>query len=468
MRRAALPFALLLVACVLLGAVPSTIASPQPDPVCGACGSSFEHAAEERGLAANVTHSTATVRVHENGSATWIVTDRVNRSAADRLAEDTDLLEGIARRAATEGWGLPHVYEEGEVWFRSVSIDDRTIEIRFRDPDAGERRLGLLVVDYLHSEGIRGGWILNADRFTIAGPDGTAVVNDPRATIGDEYASPGEVPEIDGGNATWRGSTAERGSALYDDVYVVYGGPGTGRTHADAVVALSTAPIWLDNLAAFVLPALVLYGLLLVGVAGVSMRAAEASLDPDRIAGFVAGLGLVGFLAAGLAGATNEPSWFAGLAAIYLVTGSIALARPATLRTTRGALALAAASTLGVGVVLSGLAVVDPVTDGALTVLRGMAFHLPLAVVPAFGLAVARDAAVEDLRSLTLAFAGALVSFALAGAVFVPYGSRPWGLVLILTLGGAVLAALLGLPLAVLAARRQAEAGRRGRAPRRP
>jgi hypothetical protein len=458
-RRTALPLALLLAACVLLGAVPPTVASPQPDPVCGACGSSFEHAAAERGLAANVTHSTATVRVHGNGSATWIVTDRVNRSAADRLTEDTDLLEGIARDAATDGWGLPHVYEEGEIRFRSASIDGRTVEIRFRDPDAGERRLGLLVVDYFHSEGIRGGWIRNADRFTVAGPDGTVVVNDPRATIDDEYASPGEVPEIDGGNATWHGSTVERGPALYEDVYVVYDSPGTSRLHADAVVALSTAPIWLDNLAAFVLPALVLYGVLLVGVAGVSMRVAEASFDPDRLAGAVVVVGLVGVLAAVLAGATNEPSWFAGLAAIYLVTGGIALTRPATLRTTRGGLALAAASTLGVGVVLSGLSLVDPATDGAVTVLRGMVFHLPLAVLPAFGIAVARDAAVEGLRSLTLAFAGALVSFAAAGAVFVPYDSRPWGLVLILTVGGAVLAALLGLPLAVLAARRQAEVG---------
>lgn len=462
MRRTALAFALL-TACGLLVAVPSTIASPQPDPVCGACGSSFEHAAEERGLAVNVPHSTATVRVHENGSATWIVTNRVNQSAADRFAEDAGLLDAVARGAATEGWGLPHVYDGGEVRFQSVAIDDRTIRIRFRDPDAGERRLGVLVVDYLHSEGIRGGWILNADRFTIVGPDGTVVVNDPRATIDDEYASPGEVPEIDGRNATWRGSTAERGSALHEDVYVVYGGPGTSQPHADAVVALSTAPIWIDNLAAFVLPALVVYGILLVGVAGASIWAVGTSFDPDRLAGLVAGLGLVGIVAAGLAEMMSEPSWFAGLAAIYLVTGGIALTRPATLHTTRGALAVAAASTLGVGIVLSSLALVDPSSGGSATVLRGMVFHLPLAIVPVLGLAAARDAAVDDLRSLALAFVGALVSFALAGAMFVPYDSRPWGLVLIFTVGGAVLAALLGLPLAILTVRRQTSTRQRGR-----
>jgi F0F1-type ATP synthase assembly protein I len=38
--------------------------------------------------------------------------------------------------------------------------------------------------------------------------------------------------------------------------------------------------------------------------------------------------------------------------------------------------------------------------------------------------------------------------------VFVPFDSRPWGLILIFTVGGAILAALLGLPLAVLAVRR--------------
>lgn len=100
-RRVALPA--LLATAVLLAAVSPVLASPQPDPVCGACGSAFEDAAEEDGLAVNVTNSTATVRVHANGSATWIVTNRLNDSAADRLGEHPALLDRIANRAVTTG-----------------------------------------------------------------------------------------------------------------------------------------------------------------------------------------------------------------------------------------------------------------------------------------------------------------------------------------------------------------------------
>jgi len=455
MRRAALLIALLLTAGLLTAVTPAG-ASPQPDPVCGACGSSFEDVAEEQGAAINVTHSTAAVQIHANGSATWVVTNRVNESAASRLSENSALLDRIARGAAAEGWGLPHVYDEGEVTLQSVSVDGRTVRIQFRDPDAGKRHVGVLVVDYLHSEGVRGGWILNADRFTLHGPSGTVVVNDPGAGIDREYTPANAVPEVTDRTVTWRGSaTTAYESAFYDDVYVAYGDPGTSSLRVDAAVASATAPIWLDNVQAFVLPALVLYGLLLAGLTAGARWATDSSIDVDRAATLVAGLGFAGIVAAILAEVMHEPSWFAGLGAIYLVTGAVALVRPDALRSVRGALAVAVASVLGVGIVLLGVGLVDrPFDNVAGTVLRGMVFHFPLAVIPAFGLAVARADERDDLRSTALAFGGALASFALAGMVFVPFDSRPWGLILIFTVGGAILAALLGLPLAVLAVRR--------------
>jgi hypothetical protein len=458
MRRAALLIALLITTSLLLTAVAPAVASPQPDPVCGACGSSFEDIAEKQGVAVNVTHSSATVQIHANGSATWLVTNRLNESAATRLSENSALLDRVARGAATEGWGLPHVYNDGEVTFQSASIDGRTVRIRFRDPDAGKRHLGVLVVDYLHSEGVRGGWILNADRFTLVGPSEAVVVNDPEVTIDREYTPANAVPEVMDGNVTWSGSaTTEYESAFYDDVYVVYGATDTSSLRVDAAVASATAPIWLDNVQAFVLPALVLYGLLLAGVTASARWATDSSIDADRAAKLVAGVGFVGIVAAIFVEVMNEPSWFAGLGAIYLVTGAVALARPDALRSVRGALAVAVASVLGVGIVLLGVGLVDRSFDHvAGTVLRGMVFHFPLAVIPAFGLAVARADERDDLRSTALAFVGALASLALAGMVFVPFDSRPWGLILIFTVGGAILAALLGLPLAVLAARRWA------------
>ncbi|QLG27428.1 hypothetical protein HUG10_07640 [Halorarum halophilum] len=458
MKRIALLTALLIALSALLPTVTPAVASPQPDPVCGACGSSFEEIAENHGVAVNVTHSTATVQIHENGSATWIVTNRVNESAASRLSQNSDLLNRIAREAAAEGWGLPHVYEEGGVTFQTASIDDRTIRIQFQDSDAGTRHAGVLVVDYLHSEGVRGGWILNADRFTLHGPPGTDVVNNPRSAIIDEYTSADVAPEVTAGNATWRGAaTHEYGAAFYDDVYIAYGGPETSSLRVDAALTIATGPIWLDNVQAFVLPAVVIYGLLLAGVTVGARWAADVSLDANRVAAVIAGIGLVTVLAAVLTTLQTGPSSFAGLGAIYLVTGGIALLRPRSLRSVRGALTVAVSSVLAVGVILLGLGLgTRPFEYVAPSVLRGMVFHLPLAVAPAFGLAVVRATEHGNRRSTVRAFVGALASLALAGMVFVPFDSRPWGLILFLTVGGAILAALLGLPLAVLAARRWA------------
>jgi hypothetical protein len=45
-------------------------ASPQPTPLCPACGGQFERAAEERGIPVDVNASRTLVQVHENGSAT--------------------------------------------------------------------------------------------------------------------------------------------------------------------------------------------------------------------------------------------------------------------------------------------------------------------------------------------------------------------------------------------------------------
>ncbi|WP_147299512.1 hypothetical protein [Haloferax sp. Atlit-6N] len=458
MRRGALLIALLFIGSALLAGVGPTVASPQPDPVCGACGSSFEDVAEEYGLEANVTHSTAAIQVHPNGSATWVVTNRVNESAATQLTQDPALLNRVARSAATDGWGVPHVYEEGDVTFQSASIDNQTVRIQFQDPDAGTRHAGILVVDYLHSEGVRGGWIFNVDRFSIAGPPGSVVVNDPSATIEDEYTSSDVLPEVSNREVTWEGvSTNEYGSAFYDDVYLAFGEPGTDSVRVDAALSIATAPIWLDNVKTFVLPALVVYGLMLGGVTAGARWGAYSSSSARRIAKTIAGVGLVGVLAATASAIANEPSSFAGLAVIFLVIGGTAVVSPRSFRSLRGALAVAVVSVLAVGVTLLGLGLISrPLGDVAPAVFRGMVFHLPLSVAPVFGLAVARAETNDNPRLTVLAFVGALVSLALAGMVFVPFDSRPWGLALIFTVGGAILAGLLGLPLAILGARQWA------------
>lgn len=462
-RRITLPA--VLVAALLLVALAPALASPQPDPVCGACGSAFEDAAEEEGLAANVTNSTATVHVHANGSATWVVTNHVNQSAEDRLREDPALLDRVAKRAATAGWGLPGVYDDGDLQFGSVGIDDRTITIRFVDPAAGQRHAGVLVVDYLHSDGIRGGWILNTDTFTIVGPPGTTVVNDPSAAIDREYTPANAVPTVDGRRVTWHGSAEnEYGAAFYDDVYLAFGDAGTPAWRVDAALALATAPIWVDNLQTFVFPAVVVYGVLLVGVAVAARRGGTIDVDPDRFATGVAAAGAVGVVAGVLAPTVDQPGWFAGAAAVYLVTGTAALLRPDAFRSVRGALGVGVAGLAGLAAILGGVSLagggfgigIGGVGGSLGAMLRGVVFHLPLAIAPAFGVALARARHRGSRRASLGAFLGALASFAAAGAVFVPVASRPFGLIILFTIGGAVLAAIFSLPLAVLAARQWA------------
>lgn len=463
-RRVALTA--LLVAALLLAALGPALASPQPDPVCGACGSAFEDAAEEEGVTVNVTNSTATVHVHANGSATWVVTNRVNESAADRLRETPALLDRVGKRAATAGWGLPGVDDGGDVQFGSAEVDGRTVTIRFVDSNAGQWHAGVLVIDYLHTEGIRGGWILNADTFTIVGPPGTTVVNDPSAAIDREFTPTNAVPTVDGRRVTWHGSVGtEYEAAFYDDVYLAFGDAGTPGWRVDGALALATVPIWLDNIQAFVFPAVVVYGVLLAGVAVATRRVATVEVDPGRFATAVAAVGAVGVVAGVLAPAFDQPGWFAGATAVYLVTGIAALVRPDAFRSVRGGLGVGGASLAGIGAVLGGVSLAGGGVGVALGVgggvgsssfvslIRGVVVHLPLAVAPAFGIALARASRHGSRRASLGAFLGALASLAVAGAVFVPVASRPFGLVIIFTVGGAVLAAVLGLPLAALAAR---------------
>lgn len=460
LRCTRVALATLFAAALLVAALAPVLASPQPDPVCGACGSAFEEAAAEEGLAANVTDSTATVHVRANGSATWVVTNRVNASAAARLHQEPALLDRVARRAATTGWGLPNVYDGTGVRVGSATVDDRTVTLRFTDSTAGQRRAGVLVVDYLHSDGVRGGWILNADTFTVVGPPGTTVVNAPGAAIDREYTPPNAVPTVDGRRVTWHGTAEnEYRAAFYDDVYLAFGDAGTPAWQVDAALALATAPIWLDNVAAFVLPAVGVYGVLLLGVAVATRKVATTGIDPDQFAIAVAAVGAVGVVAGVLAPTVDQPGWFVGVAAVYLATGTAALVRPAAFRSAGNALGTGVASLAGVAVLLGGLSLAGRgfgvgVGGGALvSVLRGTAVHLPLAVAPAFGVVLARATRRGRRRASLGAILGALGSLAVAGAVFVPVASRPFGLVILFTVGGAVLAATFGLPLVALAAR---------------
>jgi len=251
---------------------------------------------------------------------------------------------------------------------------------------------------------------------------------------------------------TWTGPETDWGQFVSENVYLVYGPADTSEYHADAAVALATAPLWLENVKLFVLPPTAVYGVLLLGVVAATRRCRTG--DPRRLAGIIAGLGLVGIVVAAVAQTSYEPGWYGGLAAIYLVTGTIALRRPDRLGSVRGALEVAVVAALGAGLVATAI---EPVvwTDGgsAQAVLEQTAYHIPVAIAPAFGLTVAGPRSARTPRSVASGFCGAVFLFSLAATVRVPVATRPFGPLIVIVGVGAVVSALAAVPLAVLAVR---------------
>ncbi|QPV64800.1 hypothetical protein I7X12_09425 [Halosimplex litoreum] len=439
--------AALLVALAVLTAA-GAAASPQPDPVCRACGSSFEQVADDYGYDVTVVNSTATVRVHENGSATWTATNRLAGGDADTLAEP-DAAESVARATVDEGWGLPHVYEAGSLTVESVSVEERSVTVRFTDPDAGARRLGTLVVDYFHSDGVQGGWTLDVDEFTLVGPPNATVLNDPAGAVDEGYSSGDVTAAVDGGRLTLRGSLDEEfGPVFSEDLYVVYGDPGTADWRVTGATTLSTAPIWLGNLGSFVVPTMFVFGgVLFVVVVGVdALLSSGSGVSPRQVAA-------LGGLAVAAVTVVPNGRWLVGLAAAYLVVGGGALAAPRLLRSVRGAAALGLASLVAVGgasiaqaALMGGGVVFERVVELAVS-------HLPLATGLLVGRALAVYRVGDRLRPVLFGAAVALTGWFVAGAVYVPFASTPFGLILVIMGAGAVAGALAAAPLVALTAR---------------
>ena len=447
MKRAALLISLFVIAVLCLTAAPA-VGGPTPNPVCGACGSSFEDAASDNGVIVNVTASTAAIQIHPNGSATWTVTNRLNQSAAV-LSSGSEPLSQISREAATSR-GVAN-RDGTAVTFQSATIKNETVRIRFHDPDAGSRHLGVLVVDYFHSAGVRGGWILNADPISISGPDETVVGNDPHGVINDEYATDTELPTVTGNTVQWANTSTDGQQAVFsEDLYLAFSEPTTSSLQVAAAVTAASLPIWLGNIWNAVLPAAFVYGLLLTGVAAVARRAADSAFAVDRLSAAVVG---VGGVLLGLVVVSAVPATLVGVGVIYLIVGVAAWRRPGILGSTRGTLAVGLAGTAGIGATLWLLGFIDARFAAlAETPVHASVFHLPLAAAPAFGHAVRRRGASESYAEIGAGFAGEVVVFLLAGVVFVPFDAHVFGLIIVVTVGGAMAAALFGLPLAVLGA----------------
>ncbi|KPN30612.1 hypothetical protein SY89_01348 [Halolamina pelagica] len=159
-------FALLL-ALAAVAAVPAADARAPPTPVCGVC--SFDTTVDGTDVAAD--ESELTVRIHANGSTTWIATVELARGAAS-MAENDSFRRAVVDEAM--GWSVA----EPEA-VRS-SVDDGTLTVRYRDDEAAERHVGAVVFTPLTPEGPNalfasggeGPRYLGTDRFTLRAPAG--------------------------------------------------------------------------------------------------------------------------------------------------------------------------------------------------------------------------------------------------------------------------------------------------------
>lgn len=218
-------------------AVALASASPAPVPVCAPCGEHLEYAADDHGYDVTVESSTATVRVHENGSATWIVTTRlVANESVERLRANETARTEIVRQSFTYR-GLA----DDEIEVQSVEIaPNATMRMTYRMPDFGTWQNDVLLVEYFRSDpGEYLYWWDHPERLTVVGPPGTTVTSG-----------------LPGGTVDGRQVTASESAyaARGDGPFVAFGRSGDPLASAKTTMRITTvlAPTILTNLVVFV------------------------------------------------------------------------------------------------------------------------------------------------------------------------------------------------------------------------
>ena len=430
-RRPSLPRAL--VASLLVGslfgvalAAPAT-ASPRPVPVCSPCERGFAAAAQVHGHDVRIEHSTATMRVHRNGSATWTVENRLNDATA---FENASLRQSVAREAT----------RIHDATLRSTSVDGETVRMRYRTPNvATDAAGGVLRVDYFRDDPgamIRSG--LGADRLTVVAPEGM--------TVG--RALPGADVSDDGRRMI---ATTFEGSGDGPFVTFVPEGDPLAPLWSLVAVTLPLVPVVGRNLFFLVaVPTLVFAG----GLRAVAWTADAAGLDPgaahpDRRALAVVALGVVALvhpLAPGLfALGGTEPPLFAGAVGAIVLGGALAVpAVRGRLSLTRlaGLVGLAVAVTVAVGFVLRvvpGLHIDDHVV-------RRMLPALPVYAATLVGYAAVHG----DLRRALAAAAAAFALVLVTTFSILSQGGTLYFLGVVVAIIGAVAGVVVGIPLFLL------------------
>lgn len=195
-----------------LGGGPAA-ASPQPTPFCPVCGQTFHE---------NVTATDATLQVTGSGDVEWRVENELTEPTASEWRENPEAAASLASDAVDRRYRPP--YDPTDP---TVTVDGDTLVVEFVDRGAARQRLGLFVVPYLHGEGREPRWVVNADRFSIVGPEGMRVVDEPAGA------------DVDGDRAVWHGDTYRHSAEPEPgDTYVVFGSGPAVDARASVAVAL--------------------------------------------------------------------------------------------------------------------------------------------------------------------------------------------------------------------------------------
>ncbi len=422
--RLALPLVvgLLLVGPLVVGPASG---APPPRPVCAPCGDALEDRAAEHGLSLAVTNSTATVVVHDNTTATWVVRNTIRDDETLTRLRQNETLRRTLVEARYFGPDL-----------RSVTVsEDGVLIARYVQYDFATRSVGdtLRVDAFSQSYGYRNLDGLGADRLVVEAPNGTAV----RSSV------PGSEVTADRSKLVL--TSYDRGGFV---TFVPRERPVGSVWSWLAVADLVGPVILLNGLVAVVLPAGLLAGA--VGATGNLLRKATEhspwAVDrPARILFAGGGTALLLSLAGGLLGAlgTTKVLLF-GCGAGTLALGVLTAGRSRDRLGFRHVLAGAAVGT--------GIAVVAAMQAGSLFYGRvpwiGIRPRLPLflavfAFLPA-GFAVGHG---RRLRAgLTIA-AGVAVSSVLTTPLATPVRVVPLAVQLLSAIGDSVGILVVGVPL---------------------
>ena len=424
----------LVVASLVAAALPGAAAHPPPEPLCDACGEGFEERAESprfavgderRPPALGVERSTATVIVHENGTATWVVRNRLDDSeTADRLLSNATYRKRVADGALRDADLL------------GTDAEGSALTMRYRRDEFAERSVGgaYRTGEFTREYGYRNLDGLGADRLDVVAPPDTRVARTvPGATVSDDGRQM-TLTDLDEGRIVTFVPRDAALAPLWSALAV--GGAVAPAVAINALVSVAT-PAALFGLLAVAGHGALSRGERLARRAGLSAVLARSMPGACLAAiGTALAVGTLALGIAGIVGGSMLPVLGAGVG--YAVLGAL-LTRPRVRRrTSYRTLVVAAAAGIAVATaVTTAIAAVD----GVATAAGGIAFHAPLfALLPA-GYALGSG----DRR---LAVGTAIAALALGVLPVAPLTAPGGGLLFALLAAGTALSAtLLGAPL---------------------